>query len=343
MHQIFSTNSEFTNQVNSFIDINYKSSKIALLVDENTATHCLPLVMPILKDRDYYLMYIDSGERNKNIQTSKKLWQRLIDLKFDRNSLLIVLGGGVLCDIGGFIATTYKRGIDMIYIPTTLLAQTDAAWGGKNGINFSNYKNQIGTINLPSLIAVNTDFLQTLPNREFSSGLAEIIKHGIIGDKSILEDMNNNQQLSHNNIMSILKKSIQVKINIVSTDFEDKGERKKLNFGHTVGHAIESVYEEKYNHGECVAFGMLTSLYLSKQLLGLNEDTYEYCCNIIRKNITIPKIYAEEFPSIINKMYQDKKNYNGEINFVLLKSIDEPVINIPVDENLILEALLHNI
>ncbi|MDR2083835.1 MAG: 3-dehydroquinate synthase [Bacteroidales bacterium] len=343
MDEIICNGEDFINQVNNYIDANYAECKIALLIDENTTTHCLPLIMPILQHRNYYLIHINSGETTKNLQTSKKLWQKLINLNFDRNSLFIVLGGGVLCDIGGFIATTYKRGVNFIYMPTTLLAQTDAAWGGKNGINFNKLKNQIGTINLPNLVAVNPDFLNTLPDREFSSGLAEVIKHGIIGDKSILKDIEDGVSYSSEYLLPIIKKSVNVKKEIVDKDINDWSERKKLNFGHTVAHAIEAVYEDKYSHGSCVALGMLTSLYLSKKLLNLNYNDYTYCCDIVFNNIPLPKIYAEDIPTIINKMSYDKKNYDGEINFVLLKGIEDAVINISVTEDQILEALLHNL
>ena len=339
MNEIIDSGKTFVDELNLFLERNFANNKIALLVDENTEIHCLPKIISVFEKRDYKLLRVDSGEQNKSIQTCARLWQELLDFGFNRNSLLVVLGGGTLCDIGGFIASTYQRGIKFIYLPTTLLSQTDAAWGGKNGVNFNDLKNQIGTINLPELVAVNIDFLETLPQKEFTSGLAEVIKHGIISDKSILEDIERNRTFSAN-ILPLIRKSASVKMSIVNRDVNDTGERKALNFGHTIGHAIEAVHEGKYTHGECVAAGMLVTLYLSKKLLHLNADEYEYCSGIIHKNISLPKINPEKFPAIISKTFHDKKNTNGQINFVLLKSLGSIAIDIPVTEEQILEAML---
>ena len=215
-------------------------SKIGILVDENTKEFCLPLLSEIKKS---VIIEIKSGEENKNIDSCNLIWEALTKNCFDRNSLLINLGGGVIGDMGGFCASTYKRGIEFIQIPTSLLAMVDASVGGKLGVDFNGLKNQVGLFSNPKSVIINPKFLETLPEDELRSGFAEVVKHALIVDKNLWNHLKNNpfQDLYWE---EIIESSVQIKNKIVMSDPKEKGERKKLNFGHTFGHAIESYYLE---------------------------------------------------------------------------------------------------
>ncbi|MBP6754576.1 MAG: 3-dehydroquinate synthase, partial [Bacteroidia bacterium] len=220
-------------------------SKIFVLVDENTNEYCLPYFLSNLPTEiEIEIIEIEAGEENKNMYTCIDLWHTLIDLDADRKSILLNLGGGVITDIGGFVASTFKRGIDFINIPTTLLAMVDASVGGKNGVDLGNLKNQIGVINEPKSVVVLSKFLETLPSNQMRSGLAEMLKHGLIYDKLYWDKLKNLNDLNTDDLDVLIKQSIEIKNNIVSQDLKENGIRKALNFGHTLGHAIESYFLE---------------------------------------------------------------------------------------------------
>jgi len=310
-------------ETGNFSTLDYKKfEKIAILVDENTKKYCLPLLLErcSLLEKSV-IIQIDSGEENKNIQTCNTIWRSLIEHNFNRNSLIINLGGGMIGDIGGFVASTYKRGINFIQIPTTLLAMSDASVGSKLGINFMHNKNQIGLYNDPLQVLINIEFLKTLPRNQLLSGFSEIIKHALIADKNYW-DLLIKTSFDNLNWEDIIIRSVEIKNKIVMKDPFENDERKKLNFGHTFGHAIESYYLEKSKpilHGEALALGMILEIKMSQ------IPNYERIINFIKTHLNIPN--NPKISELKKWLINDKKNTGDKINFTLLKSIGESSIN----------------
>lgn len=319
-------------------------SKIFVLVDENTNEHCLPYFLSNLPTEiEIEIIEIEDGEENKNMYTCIDLWHTLIDLDADRKSILLNLGGGVITDIGGFVASTYKRGIDFINIPTTLLAMVDASVGGKNGVDLGNLKNQIGVINEPKSVVILSKFLETLPSNQMRSGLAEMLKHGLIYDKLYWNKLKNLNDLNTDDLDVLIKQSIEIKNEIVSQDLKENGIRKALNFGHTLGHAIESYCLESDNkkqllHGEAIAVGMILESFISYKLDFISKESYAEIKYIITD--VFEKIVFDEadIQNIMNLLIFDKKNEFGNVQYTLLNKIGESKINQIVDESLILLA-----
>lgn len=314
-------------------------SQVAVLVDENTKAHCLPLISDLLPD--FLLIEIPSGEVNKTLKTCTTIWSALTEANFNRNALFINLGGGVIGDMGGFCASTYKRGLAFINIPTTLLAAVDANVGGKLGIDFNGFKNHIGLFKEPEAVFVDSVFLQTLPKKELRSGFAEVIKHGLIADADYFNSVQENG-LEQHNWNAIIARSIQIKEAVVKEDPKEMGLRKVLNFGHTIGHAIESHYlgtSSHLLHGEAIAIGMICEAYLSKKILHLSESALEEISAALFGIYPELAISKNDFTSIIKRMYQDKKNSNNLINHSLLYSIGVATPDISVDEKQVLDAL----
>ena len=320
---------------------NGNHSSVFILVDENTKKYCLPKIrknIPQLKNA--IIISIQSGEKNKNIRTCEKIWEVLSKQNADRKSLLINLGGGVITDMGGFAASAYKRGIDFINIPTTLLSQVDASVGGKTGIDFLGYKNQIGTFAFPKAVFIHPDFLKTLNKRELISGFAEVIKHGLIADKNYWRKI---IMISTSDSISeeIISLSIEIKNKIVSADPYENGIRQALNFGHTIGHAVESAslkIKKTLLHGEAIAMGMICESYLSRKILGLkSEELNEITSYII--SVFHPSPVKQSAKQLIRLMKQDKKNKYSEINFTLLSSIGKAEINNSCSYELIEESI----
>ena len=297
----------------SKIDIS-SYSKIAILVDENTEKFCLKELTEI---ENSIIIKIKSGEKNKTINTCNFIWQELINHQFDRDSLLINLGGGVICDIGGFCASIYKRGIDFIQIPTTLLAMVDASIGGKLGVNFDKLKNQIGIFKNPKSVFIYPPFINTLEKKELYSGFAEIVKHALISDKNLWKEITSSS-IDKLDLNKIIVQSINIKNEIVLKDQYEKRERKKLNFGHTFGHAIESFYLEKRSpilHGEAIFIGMILEVELSP----IDTKEKNEIKNYILSNFNLPP--TPEKVDLLMYLNNDKKNKQGKINFSLLKEI----------------------
>ena len=289
-------------------------SQVAILVDENTKRDCLSKLPQI---ENALIIEIKSGEQYKNISTCSFIWEQLTINNFDRNSLLINLGGGVIGDMGGFCAATYKRGLEFIHIPTTLLAMVDASVGGKLGIDFKGFKNQIGLFNNPKAVLISSVFLETLAESELKSGFAEVVKHALISDNSLWLKLKNTP-FTDLDWEDIIDTSIQIKNKIVLADPFEKGERKKLNFGHTFGHAIESYYLEKgtpISHGEAVFMGMI----LETKISDLSESDKNEIKNYVLSNFALP--YTPKKSSLHKFLINDKKNQNGKINFTLLSGI----------------------
>ena len=300
---------------NSFSKLDISNySQVAILVDENTKRDCLSKLPQI---ENALIIEIKSGEEYKNISTCNFIWEQLTINNFDRNSLLINLGGGVIGDMGGFCATTYKRGLEFIHIPTTLLAMVDASVGGKLGIDFKGFKNQIGLFNNPKAVLISSEFLETLAESELKSGFAEVVKHALISDNSLWLKLKNTP-FTDLDWEDIIDSSVQIKNKIVLADPFEKGERKKLNFGHTFGHAIESYYLEKrtpISHGEAVFMGMI----LETKISYLSETDKNEIKNYVLSNFALP--YTPKKSSLHKFLKNDKKNQNGKINFTLLNGI----------------------
>ena len=319
-------------------------SKIFILVDENTSQYCLPhLLNNLATEIEVEIIELEVGEIHKNIATCTEVWGALSDLGGDRKSILINLGGGVISDLGGFVACTFKRGIDFINIPTTLLSMVDASIGGKNGVDLGNLKNQIGIIREPKAVIVDTQFLSTLPQNEMRSGLAEMLKHGLIFDKKYWDKFKNLKNLQTEDLNQLIHQSIQIKNEIVCEDLTENGIRKSLNFGHTLGHAIESYFLENDSktsllHGEAIAVGMILESFISREKELLTKEEYQeikYIINDIFERVEFSQIDIEK---IIELLIFDKKNEFGKVQFALLDGIGKIKINQESDNVLIYKA-----
>jgi 3-dehydroquinate synthase len=339
-YQIFFNETGYE-KINLFISENNYSS-IFILVDEHTNEYCLPKFLPNLATEiSIEIIEIEAGEEIKNITTCVEIWSILSELGADRKSLIINLGGGVITDIGGFIASTFKRGIDFINVPTTLLGMVDASIGGKNGVDLGNLKNQIGVINVPKMLLISTDFLETLSQREMRSGLAEMLKHGLIYDKNYWDQFLDLSQIDFADFDALIYRSIEIKNEIVKQDPTENGIRKALNFGHTLGHAIESHFLESETpllHGEAIAIGMILESYLSKEKGLLSNEEYHQIKYII-SNIYEPHNFTDEdIISIQNLLIHDKKNEYGKVQFALINGIGKIIINQSVENELIINS-----
>ena len=321
-----------------------KYSSIFILVDENTNKHCLPqLIINCNSLANAEIIEIDSGETNKNIDICIGMWKTLSEFGANRKSLLINLGGGVITDLGGFVASTFKRGIDFINIPTTLLAMVDASVGGKTGIDLDELKNEIGIFSKPKAVFVFPEFLKTLDKKQIKSGFAELLKHGIIADKKF---WNLAKKIDATNIFdleNLILKAIEIKNDIVKKDFNEKNIRKSLNFGHTIGHALESYsilnFKEPLLHGEAVAIGMIGEAFLSQKFAGLSKTESTEIKTIIENIGFNSKLKKININTLIELMKHDKKNENEEIKFSLIKSIGKYHSTISCDKESIIEAL----
>ncbi len=305
-------------------------SRYIILVDENTRAYCWPLLQQKVNLPNPQIIEIRSGEQHKNIHTCTYIWKQLMDEKADRNALFINLGGGVIGDMGGFCAATYKRGIDFIQIPTTLLAQVDSSIGGKLGIDFGDVKNSVGLFTNPQKVFISPEFLETLPEREIRSGLAEIVKHSLIADSELWQKLQSIHQLNAVDWASLLVPSLEVKKRVVESDPLEKSWRKTLNFGHTIGHALESwalATPQPLLHGEAVAAGMLCETYLSGTVSGLDRHEVEAISDFILRIYNKQRFDPASFPTLIELMKNDKKNQDGQINFTMLQAIGTPLIN----------------
>jgi 3-dehydroquinate synthase len=282
----------------------------------------------IFKDQKSYLHLIPDGERYKNIKTVSEIYEHLSLSGATRNTALIAVGGGVIGDLGGFVASTYHRGIPLVHVPTTLLAQVDSSIGGKTGYNLKTGKNIVGTFYQPAFIFVDTNFLNTLPDREFLSGMAEVIKSALIKDGVFFEYLEKNREkiLKRDNraLMHVVKTAEKIKIGVVERDERESGERAILNFGHTIGHAIERYKNWKISHGEAVAIGMCYAAALSLKKGYITELAYNRINSLI-KNFGLPTSFKIAFEKLEKLIYYDKKRREKDVEWVLLKDIGHAV------------------
>ncbi len=337
-------NTEAYKQLNDYLTKSNHSS-VFILVDSNTHENCLARFMGNLEvDLPIEVIEIEAGEINKNIETCSGVWNVLSELGADRKSLLINLGGGVITDLGGFVACTFKRGISYINIPTTLLAMVDASVGGKTGVDLGNLKNMVGVISESEMVLVDTTYLKTLSGTELRSGFAEMLKHGLIKDANYWERLSKIEELTTTDLDTLIHESVVIKNDIVLVDPTEQNIRKYLNFGHTLGHAIESYFLTHPNkttllHGEAIAIGMITEAFLAKELLDFTEAQLTEISNVFLS--IYPKVVIEksDYQAIIDLLIFDKKNVGGKVLFVLLTQIGEAKFNCEVPEKLLTASL----
>ncbi len=316
-------------------------STIFIHVDNNTNIHCLKVFLKQIPTIEYKTIVSKSGEENKSINSSISIWEKLSNNNGDRKSLIINLGGGVVGDMGGFVASTFKRGISYINIPTTLLSMVDASIGGKTGIDLGALKNQVGTFYDPKMIIIDPLYLDTLHQSELTSGYAEIFKHSIISDQNFFNKLISQENSIDFKNLEIIKNSIKTKNNIVLKDRKELKERKALNYGHTLGHAIESLFLEnnkKLLHGEAIAIGIVLATFISNKIFNFPIEKLTKIKNHILKIFNRVDFNKSEIESIIKLLIHDKKNSHGEVNFILLKDIGEPMYDIKVENRLIIES-----
>ena len=318
-------------------DINQYSSGF-ILVDSNTKVHCLDLFFRKAPQiSDLLVLEVEAGEKNKSISSCKRIWNELSNHSADRKSCLINLGGGMITDLGGFIASVYKRGIPFYNIPTSLLAMVDASVGGKTGINFELLKNQIGTISEPKMVVIDSSFLVSMDSRELDSGYAEMFKAGLILDRGYWEQLKDGDLSDLKLLSKKIDESIKIKMHVVSVDKYENSYRKILNFGHTLGHAIESYFltleeSKRLLHGEAIVIGMILEAYLSYRLLKFSSSSLSEITETILRFYTLPSITNHQKKEIINLLKYDKKVDKGKLQFVLLQSIGKAKIDVTIED-----------
>lgn len=339
----------FTNHVAQTLDeavAAINPSSVHVLVDVNTRAFVLPLLQTESKAvASAKVLEIKAGEIYKNIDSLSSVWRQLGDGDANRRSLLINIGGGVITDMGAFAAATFKRGIPFINIPTTLLCAVDASLGGKNGINFNGLKNEIGTFTDADLIIVNTLYFNTLTSQELLSGYAEMLKHALIDSEEFTRRLLGYDvtDYSPDSLLKLIEESVAVKKRFVDADHDDRGARRVLNLGHTVGHAFESMALSRKSplpHGYAVAFGMVVALVLSRMKFDFPSELLHTCAQYIRRHYGAFEVSCDDYPQLLKLMHHDKKNDNAtDVNFTLLRAPGDPVVNIPVTDADITAAL----
>ena len=326
--------------------------QLFVLTDSHTKVHCLPLFAESIGNFSYHLLTLEAGEVTKNLTSVQFVWDFLLKHHATREAVLVNLGGGMITDLGGFAAATYMRGIRFVNIPTTLLAMVDASSGGKTGFDYKGVKNAIGTFTPPLATLIHLDFLRTLPAEELLSGFAEMLKHALIASQEkwvnllqlLQEELPHEQLVEALGSTGVLQASIAIKEKVVAQDPHETGLRKILNFGHTVGHAIEAVALEggqhQLPHGYCVLWGMVAEVYLSVVKLGCPREVLQQLTQIMLQYYGRPQCNCKQREQLIQRMYRDKKNSaNRTPNFTLLRAVGEPEINQYVSEKDIDEAL----
>jgi 3-dehydroquinate synthase len=326
-----------------WLNVTSHFSKILVLCDENTFRDCWPVLKDILPSNvlvDVYTMEV--GEVSKSLSVCNSIWEKMTSMKMDRKDLLINLGGGVVCDVGGFVAASYLRGISFVNIPTSLMGMVDAGLGGKNGIDLNHHKNRVGSFAFPITTVCDPVFLKTLPDVEWKNGCAEVFKQALIGDVELF-DILSVDGCTRANLPILLERIQSVKLNVVEEDPFEDGFRKVLNFGHTVGHAIESASLKKdstpLSHGEAVAMGMMIENEIMFRLGGLDVSINSKCREVLEKHLRNVKITSYSDDELLEWMQFDKKNANGIIRMSLITSIGSCSWNVEVPQEIIRTAL----
>ena len=335
--------SELENELGMILS-NYPEDKVFLVTEQNCEKLCVPLISQTPGFNHFKKVVILAGEENKKLSSVEKIWLYLSQNGADRKSLVVNLGGGMLTDLGSFAASTMKRGMDFVNIPTTLLAQVDASVGGKTGFNFNGFKNEIGVINQPNTVLIDTRFLPTIDAKNFISGYAEMIKHGLINSQEHFDEVRNFdlKNVDFELLRGVIARSVAIKDSFVFRDPNERNIRKALNFGHTIGHAFESFALESGHpilHGYAVAYGMIAELYLSHKIcnlpLAILDELSDWLISIYGKYA----INESQFEAFYQLMTHDKKNEGTRVNFTLIPSVGEVAINQNCDKELIFEAL----
>lgn len=331
--------SVINSSLENLLNVKYSNNKKIIFVDENTHEYCLEYLLTNFEAlHDAEVIVLPSGEENKTVHTCIQVWEALAEYRITRKDVVICLGGGVVTDMGGMIASLYKRGIDFIHIPTSLLAMVDASIGGKTAVDLLHYKNMIGVFSNPKAVYVDTAFLHTLQLEDKVGGWMEMLKHGLIADKKHWSELKaidfNDFKISD----ELIYNSLNVKNTIVQKDPFEKNERKKLNFGHTFGHAIESFFlenESPINHGIAVGIGIVVESFWSKEKELISEEQLEEITTMIFDKVSLPDISMVTVENIWDYMLNDKKNEKTDVLAVLLKDIGEAVVDQEISKNLV--------
>jgi len=335
------------NQVGELAKKHGAGQKVALITDVNVAKYYREEVESSLEKQNFQVLcfILPDGEQTKSLKMADYLYEKLIEANFERNSVVLSLGGGVVGDLAGFVAATFMRGVSFVQIPTTLLSQTDSSVGGKVGINHRLGKNLIGAFHQPLFVVIDPEVLKTLPQREIWAGMAEVVKYGLIFDKNFFEFLSENLNdlvllKNMESLEMVIEHCCGIKAHVVAADERESGLRRILNFGHTVGHAIEAITKYTYlRHGEAVVLGMRTMNWLSQKLELLSKDEFDQIDNFLQRMKLPPTLPDLDPKTILQKTYHDKKVTDGVLNLVLLKEIGQAVIRNDVDEKSILAAL----
>ncbi len=326
-------NQGFDSITEEFDRLGIKGIKLGIVTDSNVGPIYAEQLKEVLErtGNRVYIFTIPAGETNKNLDVVQTVYTYLIEEHFERRDMIVALGGGVVGDLAGFTAATYLRGIDFIQVPTSLLAQVDSSIGGKTGVDFAKYKNMVGAFHMPRLVYINIDTLSTLSVRLFNSGFGEIIKHGLIKNREYFDYLDTNYEhiktLEPEYIMETVYGSCLIKADVVNNDPTEKGERALLNFGHTLGHAVEKLMNFSLYHGECVALGMICASYISKERGYISEDDYAAIRKMLRKYGFPTKVEGLDIFSILEVSKSDKKMENGVVKFILLKQLGDAIID----------------
>ncbi|MCT4561555.1 MAG: 3-dehydroquinate synthase [Crocinitomicaceae bacterium] len=318
-----------------------EGKKVMVLLDENSHRECLSALFQLVDGlSEAEIVELPSGEQNKTLEMCEAVWSTLTECQFSRKDVLIALGGGVICDMGGFIAALYKRGMDCIYVPTTLLAMVDASVGGKTGVDFGPFKNHLGVFNEPSHIFFDDHFLLTLPEKEIVNGLAEMIKHYLlIGDREKLVQMRSADFIIN---LEQIEQSVAIKKNVVEQDPNEKGLRKTLNLGHTVAHGLEGFLldKEPMDHGLAVAHGLLVEAKIAENGGLLKPDDFQFIEDVLSANFEWQKLKKEDLEDIYNLMLNDKKNDSAVPSMVLLTALGQPILDQKVSKDMFTQAMV---
>jgi len=339
-----SFNKDFLSLPKVLSDIN-APKKLFIITDTNVEKLYLDEVKDILTKSGYDVGFFSfpAGEENKNLATIQSMISSMMKHGMDRKSLVLALGGGVVGDMAGFASSIFMRGVDFVQIPTTLLSQSDSSVGGKTGVDFEGYKNLVGAFHQPKHVYINVSTLKTLPEREIISGLGEVIKHGIIKDSEFFEFLEKSKEevksLSYDTLIKMSKINCSIKANIVCEDEREASIRAYLNFGHTIGHAIESLSDFKLSHGESVGLGMISASYISYKRGYIDKSDFERIINVLKSYGFKTKTVISDYEKVLSLMKKDKKTQNGKIRFVLPTKIGEVKIFDDITEKEIIESL----